>query len=419
MNRHVVLATVLCCPLWAAANVADALERFIQGARAEASATPAGASPATGWRSATSWLEELQLRQKTTGTLNPYATGAAPSYELKLTPKAWGQRTAEQEALNWRADLQAAQVQAGLADALRRRYQVALDTLAQHAAAHSLMQAAALQDSEVKLNKSQVAGRDFNLRRLLDAEVALSRTQGQLDAALLRLNELRQTLGLPATTRASLMVDGAGIDAITPTQMRAVMAQDINAQQIPAVRVLRLQWARLNAEEAVAQARQRPSIAALSIERFNGERSQGGASGSDKKTQIGISVNIPLGGDSFKTVDSRYATQAAQLAFEQRLADDSHALATLRTEADALVLAWDMAQQALQKNATRLANPAAKGDAELALLLRQEDARQARELWAVEQKIRAVYLHYLFASGLLAQAPWRNWLRPQTPVMSP
>jgi hypothetical protein len=415
MKRQAALAILLCWPLWAAANMDAALDRFIQGAHAEVNTAPAAAGPATGWRSAGSWLEELQLRQKTNSTVNPYATGAAPSYELKLTPKAWGQRAAEQEALTWRADMQAAQVQAGLADALRRRYQVALDMLAQHALAQGLLQTTSLQSSELKLNKSQVGGRDFNLRRLLDAEVALARTQGLLDSALPRLNELRQTLALPAHTAASLLADDVRGGVISPPQMRAVMAQEINVQQMPAVHALRVQWARLAAEEAVAQARQRPSIAAVSVERFSGER---GFGSSEKKTQIAVSVNIPLGGDSFKTLDSRYATQAAELAFAQRLADDSHTLTTLRAEADALLQAWELAQLGLQKNATRLANPAAKTDAELALLLRQEDARQLREIAGTEQKARAVYLQYLFTSGLLAQPPWRNWLRPSVPVMA-
>jgi hypothetical protein len=415
MKRHATLATLLCWPLCAAANLDNALERFIEGARSEVSVAPANAGPATGWRSAASWLEEMQLRQKTNSTINPYATGAAPSYELKLTPKAWGQRAAEQEVLNWRAELQAAQYQAGLADALRRRYQVVLDVLAQHAVAQGLLQTTSLLESDVKLNKSQVAGRDFNLRRLLDAEVALSRAQGQLDAALLRLNDLRKTLDLLAHSRTSVMAEDPRVGRISPPQMRAVMAQDVNAQQIPAVHVLRLQWARLSAEEAVAQARQRPGITAVSVERFSGER---GFGSSDKKTQIAVSVNIPFGNDSFKTLDSRYATHVAQLAFEQRLADETHALAMLRAEADALVQAWDLAQQGLQKNATRLANPASKSDAELALLLRQEDARQARDLFNLEHKIRVVYLQYLFASGLLAQSPWRHWLRPHTPAMA-
>jgi hypothetical protein len=419
MKLAAVLVTVLSWPLWAAANTDAAVARFIQDAPSDVNSAPASSGFATGWRSAGTWLEELQLRQKSNSTLNPYAEGAAPSYELRLTPKAWGQRAAEQDALNWRTDMQAAQVQAGLAGALRRRYQVALELLAQQANAQGLLQAIALQDSEVRLNKSQVTGRDFNLRRLLDAEVLLSRTQGQFDAALLRLNEWRKTVALPAHTRVSLLGDDAHSAAISPPQMRAVMARAIDTQQIPPVRALRLQWARLSAEEAVAQARQRPSIAAVSIERFSGERGAGGGgSSSDKRTQIAVSVNIPLGSDNFKTLDSRYATQAAALAYEQRLADETQALLMLRTDADGLLQAWELAQQGLQKNATRLANPATKNDAELALLLRQEDARQARELLSIEQKMRSVYVHYLDASGLLAQTPWRHWLRPHTPVMA-
>jgi hypothetical protein len=397
------------------------IERFIQSARTEVGAS-ADAPSTAALRGVPAWFEELQIRQKTNSGLNPYASAAAPAYELRLMPKAWGQRVAEQTALGWRAEQQAAQTQAALASALRRRYQAVLDWLSQQATTVGLLQSAQLLESEVKLNRSVVAARDFNIKRLLDAEVALARTQGQAEIALLRLNELRVQLELPAHTAQSLQAESAtsastaeaGPAWVTPQQVRWQVLQTVDTQQMPAVQALRLQWARLAAEDEIAQSRQRLGVAALSVERFNGER---GFGASDKRTQFAVSLNIPLGGDGYKAIDTRLAARAAELAYQQRLIEDTHALAGLKTEALAAVQAWEVAQAGLQRQAARLGTAAPKTDPELALALRQEEARQQRDMATLEYKVRAVYVQYLFTTGVLAQAPLRNWIAQGMPLL--
>jgi hypothetical protein len=396
------------------AALADATEKFIQDARAEVSASQGTALPAAQLQRAAAWLEELQIRQKTQSTLNPFAGAAAPAYELRITPKAWGQSSAEQEALNWRAQQQSAQWQAAWSSALRRRYQWILELLAQHTHVQTQLHSASLLDSEVKLNRSLVAGRDFSVKRLLDAEVALAQAQGQASIGLTRLNSQRAVLQLPAHTLTSVLDEDADLAWITPNQILDVMQQTLNEQQIPGVHAQRLQWARLHAEDTIAQTRQRLGLAAFSAERF----SSAGVGSGDKRTQFTVSLNIPLGNDGFKATDTRFAAHEAELAYQQRLADDTHALTAMRTEAAALVQAWELAQVHLQRNSARMANPAVKTDPELALALRQEDARQQRDLASLALRTRAVYLQYLYSSGLLVEPPLRHWLRPGTPVLT-
>jgi hypothetical protein len=413
VKHRLLFVAVLLCPAWGAAALPDALDRFIEGARSEAAAAQNGlVSPMR--PGASSWFETLQLRQKTNSTPNPFSNGAEPSYELRLTLKAWGQRAAEQQALGWRAQQQVAQDQVAWTQALRRRYEGALAVLAQHASTQAQLRSAALLESEVKLNRSLVAAREFNVKRLLDAEVAWAQALGQAEMGLARVNEWRASLGLASHTPASLLAEDPQNGLLTPRQMQDQVAQVLDVQPTPSAQMLRLQSARLQAESVAAQARQGLGVAAVGVEHFNST-----ANGSnDKKTQITLTLNIPLGGESFNTADSRFAARQAELAYQQRLAEEAHLLTTLRRELQGLVQSWELAQVGRQKQAVRLKNPAPKADPELLLALRQEEARQLKEIATLEHDSRTLYVQYLFASGLLVLQPVRNWLRDGTPTLS-
>ncbi len=415
MKRLLLLLATLLCPALVAAALPDALDRFVAGARSEAAAAQDGLQGAPTRPGVSSWFEALQLRQKTNSTPNPFTSGAEPSYELRLTLKAWGQRAAEQEALGWRAQQQVAQDQAAFAQALRRRFELVLVLLAQHASTQAQLRSAALLESEVKLNRSLVAAREFNVKRLLDAEVAWAHALGQAEMGLLRVNELRVAMGLPPHTPASLLAEDPQNGLLTPRQMQDRVAQAVDVQATPAAQMLRLQSARLQAESLAAQTRQRLGMAAVGVEHFN---STPGASSNDKKTQITLTLNIPLGGESFNTADSRFAARQAELAYQQRLAEEAHLLAALKRDLQGLVQSWELAQAGRLKHAARLNNPAPKADPELMLALRQEEARQVKEIATLEQGTRTLYVQYLFASGLLGLQPVRSWLRDGTPTLS-
>jgi hypothetical protein len=414
MNHQLLLVAALLCPAWGAAALPDALDRFIEGAKSEAAAAQNGlVSPMR--PGVSSWFETLQLRQKTNSTPNPFSNGAEPSYELRLTLKAWGQRAAEQQALGWRAQQQVAQDQVAWAQALRRRYEAVLALLAQHASTQAQLRSAALLESEVKLNRSLVTAREFNVKRLLDAEVAWAQALGQAEIGLARVNEWRASLGLAAHSPASLLAEDPQNGLLTPRQMQDQLAQVLDMQPTPAAHMLRLQSARLQAESMAAQARQGLGVAAVGVEHFN---STANLRSNDKKTQVTLTLNIPLGGESFNTADSRFAARQAELAYQQRLAEEAHLLTTLKRELQGLVQSWELAQVGRQKHALRLKTPAPKADPELLLALRQEEARQLKEIATLEQGARTLYLQYLFASGLLVQPPVRNWLRDGTPTLS-
>jgi hypothetical protein len=415
MTHKLLLVAALLCPALSAAALPVALDRFIAGAASEAAAAQDSLQGTPSRPGVSSWFEALQLRQKTNSTINPFTSGAEPSYELRLTLKAWGQRAAEQEALGWRAQQHLAQEQAAKAQALRRRYDLVLALLAQHASTQAQLRSAALLESEVKLNRSLVAAREFNVKRLLDAEVAWAQALGQAEMGLVRVNELRAAMGLAPHTRASLVAEDPHNGLLTPRQMQDRVAHALDVQPTPAAQLLRLQSARLQAESVAAQARQRLGMAAVGVEHFN---SVAGAGNNDKKTQVTLTLNIPLGGESFNTADSRFAARQAEADYQQRLAEEAHLLATLKRELNGLVQSWELAQAGRQKHAARLNNPAPKADPELLLALRQEEARQLKEIASLEQGTRTLYLQYLFASGMLTLQPVRSWLRDGTPTLS-
>ena len=414
MRQSIIVAALMLWQPVVAATPASAVESFILGAQAEVASPEGAGQQIPGMSGLSSWVEVLQLRQTTASTINPFARGASAAYEIRLTPKAWGQRAAEQGVLSARAGLREAQSKDALNGALYRRYLVLLDLFAQRAAAQHLIVSSGLLEGEVQINRSLVGGREFSARKLLDAEVALAWSQGLAGIALRRLNALRAQLNLPPETEAQVLSESKADWLIDDRQIRQTIGQELSLEQLPAVTRSRLEVDRISFEADAIKAKQRLGIVSLGAEVVVGANN---SNSSDNRSQFTVSVNIPLGSDNFKSIDSRYALQEAQVAYQQRQAADLHSLGLMRTSMLQWLDEWELVQASLLKNAGRLTTSAVKTDPELALTLRSEQIRQLKELADVEQKTRAAYIDYLYLSGLLAGQPLRNWIRQGGPAI--
>lgn len=414
MKRSFVLAALALWQSGVTATSASAVETFILGAKIEAAAGEGSGQQIPGVSGLNSWVEDLQLRQKTESTINPFASGASAAYEIRLTPKAWGQRAAEQGVLGVRAEQQEAQRKDALNGALYRRYLVLLDLFVQRAVAQHLIISTSALEGDVQINRSLVASREFSAKKLLDAEVALERSRGLAGISLRRLNALRAQLNLQPASEAQVLAENSPDWFIDHRHVRQTIRQELNPQQLPAVVRSRLAADRIGFEANVINARQRFGIVSLSAEYAVGSINP---NSSDNRFQFTVSVNIPLGSDNFKAVDSRYALREAQAAYQQRQAADMHSLGLMKSGMLQQLDEWELAQASLQKNVARLATHAVKTDPELALTLRAEQVRQLKELADIEQKTVAAYIDYLHLSGLLAEQPLRNWIRQGGPVI--
>jgi hypothetical protein len=412
MKLAIVFASLIQFQQTGISTTISTVDNFIANAQVEAvdPQKTANRIPAIGGLSA--WVEDIQVRQQTDSTFNPFARKSSPAYEFRVTPKAWGQREAEQESLNLRSEIQEAQYKKALNDALYRRYLVLIDLFAQQTTAQLLINSSTLLESEVQLNKSLIGSREFNIKKLLDAEVAVARTQGLTTISVGRLNSLRAQVELKPTTEVQVAAEDKLDWLVDYNQIRETMRQEIDPQRIPAIMIPRLQVARISAEEKVNKTRQRFSVNALSSEFTLG------ANNADYKTKFMVSVNIPLGSENFKSLDNRYALQEAEAAYQLRLGTDKHTLALLKFNALQLLQERDLLQVSIQKNASRLATNAGKTDAELGLILRLENVRQLRELADIEHKTMTAYLEYLYVAGHLIEQPLRNWIRRDRPVIA-
>ena len=408
MRQSFIVAALMLWQPVIAATPASAVENFILGAQTEVASPEGAGQQIPGMSGLSSWVDELQLRQKTESTINPFASGASTAYEFRLTPKAWGQRAAEQEVLRVREEQLDAQSKNALNGALYRRYLVLLELFAQRATAQLLIVSSGLLEGEVQINRSLVGGREFSAKKLLDAEVALARSQGLAAISLRRLNALRVQLNLPPETEVQVLSENKPDWLIDHRQIRQTIGQEVSLEQLPTVTRSRLEAQRISFEADATKARQRLGIVSLSAEFVVGVSN---SNSSDNRSQFMVSVNIPLGSDNFKSIDSGYALREAQAAYQQRQAVDMHSLGLMKSSMLQSLQEWELVQASLQKNAVRLATPAVKTDPELALTLRTEQVRQLKELAEVEQKTVAAYIDYLYLSGLLAEQPLRNWIR--------
>ena len=414
MRQCIIVAALMLWQPVVAATPASAVENFILGAQTEVASPEGAGQQIPGMSGLSSWVDELQLRQKTESTINPFASGASTAYEFRLTPKAWGQRAAEQEVLRVREEQLDAQSKNALNGALYRRYLVLLELFAQRATAQLLIVSSGLLEGEVQINRSLVGGREFSAKKLLDAEVALARSQGLAAISLRRLNALRVQLNLPPETEVQVLSENKPDWLIDHRQIRQTIGQEVSLEQLPTVTRSRLEAQRISFEADATKARQRLGIVSLSAEFVVGVSN---SNSSDNRSQFMVSVNIPLGSDNFKSIDSGYALREAQAAYQQRQAVDMHSLGLMKSSMLQSLQEWELVQASLQKNAVRLATPAVKTDPELALTLRTEQVRQLKELAEVEQKTVAAYIDYLYLSGLLAEQPLRNWIRQGGPAI--
>ena len=414
MKQGIIVAALMLGQPAIAATAASAVENFILGAHRAAVGPDAATHRMAGMSGLSSWVEDVQIRQNTESTINPFASGASTAYEFRLMPKAWGQRAAEQGVLGARAALQEAQRKDALNGALYRRYLVLLDFLAQRAAAQHLIISSSVLEGDVQINRSLVGSREFSAKRLLDAEVALARSRGLAGVSLRRLNALRFQLDLPPSSEAQVLADDKPDWLIDHRQIRQTIGQELSLEQMPAVTRLRLEVERVSFEADVIKARQRLGIVSLSAEYTVGANN---SNSTENRTQFMVSLNIPLGSGNFKSINSQYAVREAQAAYQQRQAADLHSLGLMRTSMLQWLDEWELIQASLQKNAGRLTTTAAKTDPELVLTLRTEQIRQLKELADVEQKAMAAYIDYLYLSGLLAEQPLRNWIRQGSPAI--
>jgi hypothetical protein len=361
-----------------------------------------------------SWIEESQIRVNAADETQPadlnkgIADVYSQSYGIRVKPKAWGQRDAEQKILQLRSHQEDALYNEALNTELSRRYNLILELIAQRNQTDFLLESNELLNKQVQLNRSLVNSAEFNEENLLDVEIAFEQTKDMVDLNLRRLHDLQSQLKIPDNSKETLDW------LISVPQMHSIMAQAIEPQQIPEVIK-----SRLDLEQAKAKNQHKKSTQQLGINLLRFQVDDTDDPKKDLKLGFMVGVNIPLGSENFQTAETRHDMYDAHFKLHDSTYTTAQGLDEKRTKMKWLLEEWQVTQKQMDKLNARLEKDYAKSNPQLALALHIEHAKKLKELLDIHQEALTLYIGYLTIAGQLTTQPLRNWLHTKIPTLQP
>ena len=352
-----------------------------------------------------SWIEDTQVRVNAADELNT-KDSTTQSYDIRIKPKAWGQREAEQKILQLRSSQEDVQYHESLNAELSRRYAIVLEFVTQHNQTRFLLESDDLLNKQVQMNRNLVNSSEFNEENLLDVEIAFEQAKDLVDLNLHRLNDLQSQLDISADSKETLKTSGNAWEwLVTVPQMQEVMAQPLGPQQAPEVIKSRLELEQARAENQYKKSTQQLGVNLLGFKVDDSRDPK-------KELQLGflVGINIPLGAENFQSTKSRHDIYNARVKLHDSVYTTTQGLDEKRTKMKWLVEEWRSTQKQMAKLNERLQKDYAKTNPNLALTLQFEHAKKLKELQDIHQEALAVYVSYLAITGQLAERPLRNWL---------
>lgn len=357
-----------------------------------------------------SWIDDAQFRFNTgTPTNNIDIKKNALTYEIRVKPKAWGQREIEQNIIKLHLDQQELAYSQQLNLALKKRYLRLVGYFAQRNRLIYLLETSELLTQETELLQSQIASDDFNPAKLLDTEESLQQTQSMIKVHLKRLNTIQSELGLPFDDRDSILHRKLALDwYIDVFEINKLLATEKMEDSLsPEVLNARFDLELSQSEHELEKARQQWGVNFLKFE-------YGDRSNDELAFQLGI--NIPLG-TSFREIENKYKSQDAQLQLNSKIVDIKQSLAEFRREIAWLSENGELIQNQITRRQTTIQKDYVKIDPFLWVDLRKTLIEQARKKAKINEKALSLYVRHMALSGLLSQQPLRNWMHQGTPVL--
>jgi hypothetical protein len=388
-------------------NANDAISAFLLKAQTEVAPAAFDESTAT-VNVLGGWLESAQFRFNASVDNKFAFDDHAQAYEIRIKPKAWGQRAAENTLLKLHSNQKNHQYNQQLNIALQKRYIKLVTYLEQRHATHYLLQRIQLLSQEQNLMRSRVSTQQFNAEKFLDIAAILQQAKDMADLNISRLQALQKQLQLPLESAENLLHNPdtqwlINIDELhnNLSGMKAIhqSALDIQAAQ--------LKVKMLQAESQLTKAEQQLGINLLSFEYKDSRNDSMG---------FLLGVNIPLG-TRFNRAKNKYQLYGAQAQLRASLASLKQNMHDIQ-----LNINWLAEEQALiHKHMTRLEKQLQKeyiqSNSILMLGLRKDLLEQNKKSIDTRYKAIKLYLRYLALSGQLVQLPLRNWLQQGTPEL--
>ncbi len=404
--KIIIFISFLALPYPIFANPTRSINDFLLAAESELN-TPFNKASSEEMTLLTSWVENAQIRVNTAASQNLTFNNNAQSYELRVKPKAWGQRDLENNILRLRLAQQNNIYHTTLNAALQKRYLILLDYLGQRNRIHNLLKSSKLLRQEIKLLQNQLLSDNFKAEKLLDAEDMLQQSKSMADLNLKRLNVLQAQLGLPLDNADDLLNSNTNW-LISLTDINHTISTANNAHQSSPDIVdsqLKLEITRTKIKKVKTE--QQLGINLMKFA-YNDRKND------DMEFQVGI--NIPLG-NQFNTAESHHNLYTAKSELNSNLNNIKQALATIRNKLNWLVQEQEIVLSQIKRIQNHLQKDYAKSNPLLTISLHKELLAYHKKESDINQKALAYYINFLALSGQLAQQPLKNWIQQGTPEL--
>jgi len=355
-----------------------------------------------------SWVEEAQFRFNASVDNRFVFDEHSQAYEIRLKPKAWGQRDAENEILKLHSIQQNNTYNQKLNLALKKRYIVLLNYLEQQHKTLYLLQLTKLLIQEKNLIRSEVMTRQFNATKFLDIESLLQQSKGMANLNLSRLNAIQSQLQLPQDSAESLLANKHASWVINISEIHHHLLEITEIHQSALeIKNFKLKLQVVQAEKQLTQAEQQLGINLLSFEYKDSEN--------DAMSFL-LGINIPLG-TTFKRAKSQYQLQTAQSQLRDSQNGIKQNLDELQKNIGWLTEEQSLVSIQIMRVRKHLLKAYAQTNPLLMLNLRKEVIEYTKKSVDIQHKVLKLYISYLELSGQLVQLPLRNWLQHETPEL--
>lgn len=342
------------------------------------------------------WVESAEIRYSDDDDPNDKR-----SLALRLEPKGFGQKSAEDEILRLRQKQRRLMFESALNEALRQRYGQLLELWAEQLSVHKIEQQIALSMDERKLQHDLSVTNDFRPENLLQSELRADQLRNNRQSHLKRLLDMRTHLHINQLPDNMVTIDEM-VNIIT-TMPRSPDGSDVQAARLK-VEMARQQRKLESAKQGVA----------LSFLELKHERDVQ----KDDVLGMTVGIRIPFGASyagsqrADDVADAMYDLQLQQRAHQRNIMSESDILHWHKMQADAIGKTLGDIQQ-------RILPAMRSGNTELLLTLKRQQLEEKGKLADIRLDAVRHYLNYLSITGRLTKAPLRNWLLSGQPVLGP
>lgn len=357
------------------------------------------------------WIEDAQFRVKTITENNFSFNNHDESYEIRIQPKAWGQRDLENNLLKLQLTQYNNRYTQLLNSALTKRYFVIMDYLEQQYKTRYQLNMSYLLEQELQLFRSQVTTSSFNAKKLLDTQEMLEHSKGMLVLYMKRLNATRKLFGLPQVHSDNLQAlsDTDWVIKVSEIDRLLLAEKTYLDESAPALVDAKTRLKLIQAENQLLKTKQQLAVDLL---RFEYKDSK------DDEMAFQLGVNIPLG-SSYNGIKSYRKLSIEQSQLENKSTALRQTLEQIRQESDWLSQELKLIQASIERTRKRLRQKFIGSDPFLTISLQKQFFADQTKYFERKKNLLKNYVSYLATSGKLAEQPLRNWIQSGTPHLTP